>query len=62
MIASIKNYFLSAYAELKKVTWPSRKEVISHTIIVVASIAIAMIIVAALDYGLFYLTQILIYR
>ncbi|MFA6492974.1 MAG: preprotein translocase subunit SecE [Patescibacteria group bacterium] len=62
MIGKITNYFVSAYEELKKVVWPSRKEVTSHTIIVVLSILISMGIIAILDFGLFSLLEMLIYR
>ena len=62
MFSKIQNFFTGSYEELKKVIWPSRKEVTSHTIIVIVSIAVSMLIVAAIDYGLFYLVQLLIYR
>jgi len=62
MFGKIINYFTSSFEELKKVVWPSRKEVTSHTIIVVLSILISMGIIAALDFGLFNLLQILIYK
>jgi len=62
MIGKVSNYFVSAYEEMKKVVWPNRKEVTSHSIIVLASIVVSMAILAALDYGLFSLIQILIYN
>lgn len=60
MIQKIKNFFTGSYEEFKKVVWPSRKEVISHTVIVIVSIAVSMLIVMAIDLGLFKLVQILI--
>ncbi|MEK7516120.1 MAG: preprotein translocase subunit SecE [Patescibacteria group bacterium] len=33
---SIFSYFLESKAELKKVSWPSRKETVRHTALVVA--------------------------
>jgi len=62
MFTSIINYFTSAFEELKKVVWPSRKEVTSHTIIVVISIAVGMMIISLIDLGLFSLLQKLIYQ
>ena len=42
IITFIKNYFREALEELKKVIWPSRKETIKHTLIVVVlSLAVA---------------------
>jgi len=61
MIAKIKNYFISSYEEMRKVIWPNRQEVTNHSIIVVSSILISMGIIAAIDYGLFSLIQILLY-
>ena len=60
MIQKIKTFFIGSYEELKKVVWPSRKEVISHTIIVIISTAVSMAIIAAIDFGLFNLVQLMI--
>ena len=60
MVEKIQNFFITAYAELGKVIWPSRAEVISHTLTVIISIGVAMAIIAALDYGLFNAIQWLI--
>lgn len=62
MIERVKKFFIGSYEELKRVVWPSRKIVISHTIIVIISVAVAMAITAVLDYGLFSLIQWLIYN
>jgi preprotein translocase subunit SecE len=62
MIEKIQNFFTGSYEELKKVVWPSRQVVTSHTIIVIVSIIVAMAVVAAIDYGLFSAVQWLIYR
>ena len=62
MIQKITNYFISSYEEMRKVVWPNRQEVTSHSIIVILSIIISMGIIAAIDYGLFNLVQILIYQ
>lgn len=62
MIEKITNYFTSSYEEMKKVVWPNRQEVTSHSFIVLASIIVSMGIIAAIDYGLFNLIQMLIYN
>lgn len=62
MINKIVNYFKNAYQEMRKVVWPSRQEVISHTVIVVIAIAVSLGVLALVDFGLFNLLQILIYR
>jgi len=57
MIENIKNFFVGSYEELKKVVWPSRKEVINHTIIVILTIIISVAILTVIDYGLYGLLQ-----
>ncbi len=62
MIRRITNYFVLSYEEARKVVWPNRREVTNHSLIVVISILISMAIIAAIDYGLFNLLQILLYQ
>ncbi len=61
MIGKIQNFFIGSYEELKKVIWPDRKTVINHTIIVIVAVAVAMALIAAIDFGLFSTIQWLIY-
>ncbi len=50
-VYSIKNYLLGSYAEMKKVTWPTKEQTINYSLLVVMlSIGLA-IFFAALDYG-----------
>lgn len=49
---SIKSYFVTAYAEMKKVVWPTRAQAINHTIIVIVSVVIVVAIFGLLDLGL----------
>ena len=37
-------------AELRKVIWPTRKELVTYTIVVIVFVAIMATIVAAMDY------------
>jgi len=54
------DYFRGVASELKKVTWPTRKEIINHTIIVVISAAIAVILTSAIDFGLSKLIEFVV--
>ena len=49
----IIQFFKESYAELKKVTWPSREEVISSTKVVIVSITIIAIALGIVDFLLF---------
>ncbi len=49
-IASIKNYLLGSYAEMKKVSWPTKQQTINYSVLVIGlSIGMA-IFFAALDF------------
>ncbi len=52
LITIIINFFKGVYSELQKVSWPSRKTVLNHTVVVIASAAVVMTIVSLADYGL----------
>ena len=60
MIKAIKGFFIGSYQEFRKVVWPNRQEVTSHTIIVIVSTVITMALIAAIDFGLFNLVQKLV--
>ncbi len=50
-VASIKNYLVGSYAEMKKVTWPTRQQTINYSLLVIVlSVGLAAFF-AALDYA-----------
>lgn len=57
---NIVTYFKGVWAELKKVSWPTGKQVVDHTIIVLVSAAIAIALTAAADFGLTKLVEYLV--
>ena len=57
MIGRLRNYLIEAWAELKKVAWPTRSTVINLTLIVIAvSVAVGAYI-AVIDAVLHELLQ-----
>lgn len=48
-MGTLIRYFKDVRAEFAHVTWPSRKEAIGHTLIVVLVTAITALLAAALD-------------
>lgn len=46
------NYFLESKEELKKVTWPTRKEAINYTILVIIISAVAAVFLGSIDFAL----------
>lgn len=62
MIESVKKYGLSTYAELTKVTWLTRDMLIRHTLVVLATIAVTMVVVGAIDLGFSQIIKLIILR
>lgn len=47
----IGGYFKSLRSETKKVVWPTRKDVVRDTIVVLVTIALIGAVIVALDYA-----------
>ena len=58
----IARSFRDMKGEIKKVVWPSRKQIINHTLIVIAFVAIAAIVVGGIDILLTTLVDLLLNR
>lgn len=50
--SGFKKYFRGVVSELKKVSWPSRKELTNTTMVVLAFIVIFSVVVGIIDLGL----------
>ncbi len=50
--AKIKKFFKDFKGEWKKVTWPSGKTVLNHSIVVIVIVAVVCVAVLAVDTGL----------
>ena len=49
---SAKQFLREVKTELKKVTWPSRKDALSGTLVVLVAVFIIAIFLGIVDYGL----------
>jgi preprotein translocase subunit SecE len=49
-VGKLVDFFKNSYAELRKVTWPSREEVGSSTKVVLISVVIFAVVLGLLDY------------
>jgi preprotein translocase subunit SecE len=54
--------FRDMKGEVKKVVWPSRKQIINHTLVVIAFVAIAAIVIGGVDILLTTLVDLLLNR
>ena len=57
--SKIKNFFVECKSEMKKVTWPTKSQLLHNTGIIIAFIAIVTIILSVLDAGFAKLFQFL---
>jgi len=62
MFKSISDYFKGSWQELAKVSWPDRARTVRLSIFVLISILIGLALVAAIDYGLTALIDLILKR
>lgn len=55
-------FFKDMKSELKKVTWPNRKELTSYTVAVIVFCLIMAAVIGVVDYGLTRLMNIIIVK
>lgn len=53
----IGSFFAKSWSELKKVTWPTFKKVVSNTLIVLAVVLFFSLVVFGFDTGFMYLIK-----
>ena len=51
VFARIKKYFGSVRSEMKRVTWPNKKELVNYSVVVCASLVVVGVVIALLDAG-----------
>jgi preprotein translocase subunit SecE len=56
-IESVKTYFREVYMEAKRVTWPSRKDALKGTYIVLITVFIASLFLGVVDIALAKIMQ-----
>lgn len=56
----VKEYFREVYLEAKRVTWPSKKDAIKGTYIVLITVVIAALFLGVVDIGLAKIIQTLL--
>jgi preprotein translocase subunit SecE len=50
--AKVKKFFKDFKGEWKKVTWPSKKTVVNHSLVVIVVVAVVGVVLFAMDTGL----------
>lgn len=54
------SFFSDSWAELKKVRWPSRKELTSYTLVVLVTIVVITVYFWVLDIGISQLVELIV--
>lgn len=49
---SIVSFFTDSWSELKKVRWPNRKELVTYTLVVIATVVFVTFYFVVLDMGI----------
>ena len=62
MIDRLKQFLRDVYAEMGKVTWPSRAEIRGSTVVVIVTVALLTVFIGLVDRGLSYLLGIVLPR
>ncbi len=50
IVESVKDYFIGSYAEMKKVTWPTKQQTINYSLLVVGLSVGVAVFFSILDY------------
>jgi preprotein translocase subunit SecE len=58
-IESVKEYFREVYREARRVTWPSRKDTVKGTYIILVTVVIAALFLGIVDIALAKIIRVL---
>lgn len=56
----LKNFFKGVWTELKRVNWPSRKQLVNYTCVVLVAVAALSLIISGFDWIISSLVNLLI--
>lgn len=56
-VGVVTGYFSGSYREIKQVTWPTRTALTHYTVLTLVTIAVCVVIITGIDYGLQLLSQ-----
>ncbi len=59
-MSAISRFFKNVASEMRKVTWPTRKELTSYTVTVVITVILFAVFFMILDFGIEQLIQLIL--
>jgi preprotein translocase subunit SecE len=60
MLEKTMTFIRESYAELRRVTWPTRKEILGSTVVVLIVVGILMLFIGLFDFILSVLVRIIV--
>lgn len=57
LVEKVKQFVLGSISEAKKVTWPGRKQLFEHSVVVIVALFICTAVIAAIDFGFNFLVK-----
>ncbi|MBP6930493.1 preprotein translocase subunit SecE [Patescibacteria group bacterium] len=57
LVKKVKQFVLGSIGEAKKVTWPGRKQLFEHSVVVIVALLICVGAIAAIDFGFNFLVK-----
>jgi len=60
LFGGLKRWLRSVWGELKKVHWPTRKEIVAYTIVVMIAVALVGVGIWIADLGISFLMQFIL--
>lgn len=59
IFSKIKRYFKDLRGEFKKIVWPSKKQIINNTLVVIVCMAVTAVIIWLLDWAFISLLSLI---
>ena len=56
----VKGFFRGVWSELKKVHWPSRKQLVTYTCVVIVTVLVLSLAISAMDWAVSSLFRLVI--
>ena len=60
MYGKVRQFLLDAFAELQKVTWPTTKQTLASTSVVIVVVVIVSLFLGIVDFGLTKLIKVIL--
>ncbi len=60
MLGKVKKFYIEVMQEFYKIVWPNRNELVSTTLVVIASVVVFSFLFLGIDYVIHYVIKIIL--